>query len=64
MDSTPSDQIITLRSPFNGEVIKIAASAMAPGMLEAMLNAKYIRLDTPKQTTKPKHKETTDGEIE
>ena len=63
MDSTPSDQIIILRSPFNGETIKIAASAMAPGMLEAMLNAKYIRLDTPKQT-KPKQKETTDGEIE
>ena len=63
MDSTPTDQIITLRSPFNGEVIKIAASAMAPGMLEAMLNAKYIRLDKPK-STKPQQKETTDGEIE
>jgi len=36
---------------------------MAPGMLEAMLNAKYIRLDKPK-STKPQQKETTDGEIE
>ena len=63
MDSTPSDQIIILRSPFNGETIKIAASAMVPGMLDVMIAKGFVRLDKPKQT-KPQQKETTDGEIE
>ena len=64
MDSTPSD-LITLRSPYNGEVIQISLASMAPGMLDAMLAAKFVRLDQPKnKPLKQQQKETRDGASE
>ena len=62
MASTPSEPIITLRSPFNGEVIQIESERVAPAMLDAMIQAGFVRLDEPAKTksTKPQ-KEHTHG---
>jgi hypothetical protein len=63
VDSTRSDQVITLRSPFNGETIRIAPESISPAMLEAMTQAGFVRLDQPKtKPTKTTQKETSDGE--
>lgn len=54
MDSTPSD-LIALRSPFNGAVIKFAPEALMPGQLDALKLAGFEELQTaPKQATKSK----------
>jgi hypothetical protein len=62
VDSTRSDQVITLRSPFNGETIRIAPESVAPAMLEAMMQAGFVRLDQPKTKPSKTQKETSDGE--
>lgn len=55
MDSTPSD-LIVMRSPFNGEVIKFAPESLAPGQLNALLQAKFEYVNPPKGTSKSKEK--------
>ena len=69
MANTPSAQTVKLLSPFNGEVITFT---FAPGqvptletMLDAMLAAKFVRLDQPKnKPLKQQQKETRDGASE
>lgn len=53
MASTPTAQLVKLRSPFNGEVITME---FVPGQLptlETMLAAKYIRVDDDPVKLKP-----------
>lgn len=61
MDSTPTDQLIVLRSPFNGEIIKISPESCNPAMLAAMIQAKFVHLNPIKPT---KVKERTHGTSE
>lgn len=49
-----ADQPITLRSPFNGETVRVAPDSLSPGMLDAMIQAGFVRLDAPKTTSKNK----------
>jgi hypothetical protein len=62
LDATDTSQVITLRSPFNGETIKFIPDSAA--MLDAMILAGFVRLDLPKNKVLKQQKETSHGTSE
>jgi len=59
--STPSAQLVKLRSPFNGEVVQMEFGPGRTPTLEAMVAAGFTRVEPDSTNTRKRKPEDVDG---